>query len=340
MIKLPKQEHYINLQMDPLDNQLTTDPIQTGWEVAIEPYSNWQFRCMDNPDRQFGNWLVRTRTMNNSDGPEPWMTLVVRHREELFDIMHNNGGQKEPYILTSMVKCTLELDELDDEYMGFCTHRRMIHDPMFGQISNHCCLSNAFKLELEYNSKIVLVEMKRATGKEIAKHVIRQTTVIPASCVEARCAKLLIIEHRLWQVLKRLEGRNERGQWAIDGFWYWWRLGLKAQNRLYSINKYLFQRFLIWEIPKIVMNFRCARVWAYPPSLHGSNCKRRLRMKWNERNGQRRLRSKWRIVRRFSIQIIAVQYGILLSLQSTTHLITSIWMRQSGFWILIQFTNQ
>jgi len=75
-MQLQKQEHYINLQMDPLCDPLTTGPIQTGWEICIEPYPNQRFGCVDNPDRQFGNVSVLTRTRTRSDGPELLLTLV------------------------------------------------------------------------------------------------------------------------------------------------------------------------------------------------------------------------------------------------------------------------
>ena len=54
----------------------------------------------------------------------------------------------------------------------------MINDPIYGQISYNCCLSNAFKLKLGHNVKIFVLEMKRVTGKEIAEYVIRPTKVI------------------------------------------------------------------------------------------------------------------------------------------------------------------
>jgi len=38
----------------------------------------------------------------------------VRHWEELVDLIDKNGSPKEPYILTSMFKCTLEQDELEE----------------------------------------------------------------------------------------------------------------------------------------------------------------------------------------------------------------------------------
>jgi len=103
----------------------------------------------------------------------------VRHWEELVDFIDKNGGPKEPYILTSMFKWSLEQDELEEEYRGIYTHRQMINDPIYGQISYNCCLSNAFKLKLGHNVKIFVVEMMRATGKETAEHIIRPTKVIP-----------------------------------------------------------------------------------------------------------------------------------------------------------------
>ena len=63
--------------MDPLCDPLTTRPIQTGWEFTMEPYPSGQFRFIDDPDRQFGNGSVWTRTRTRSDGPEPLLTLVL-----------------------------------------------------------------------------------------------------------------------------------------------------------------------------------------------------------------------------------------------------------------------
>jgi hypothetical protein len=134
----------------------------------------------------------------------------VRHWEELIEFINKNGCAKEPYTLTSRCKCTLEKDELDEEYMGLYTNVQMITDPIYGQISYNCCLSNAFKLKLGHDPIIFLVETKRATVKEIAEHAIRQAKVIPASPVKARCAQLLIIIHRLWKVLTKVEERRKR----------------------------------------------------------------------------------------------------------------------------------
>jgi hypothetical protein len=59
--------------MDPL----TTRPIQTGWEIAMEPYPSGQLRCIDDQDVQFGNGSVWTRTRTRSDGPEPLLPLHI-----------------------------------------------------------------------------------------------------------------------------------------------------------------------------------------------------------------------------------------------------------------------
>jgi hypothetical protein len=62
--------------MDPQGDPLTTRPILTGWEFTMEPYPSGQFGFIDDPDRQFGNGSVWTRTRTRSDGPEPLLTLL------------------------------------------------------------------------------------------------------------------------------------------------------------------------------------------------------------------------------------------------------------------------
>jgi len=63
--------------MDPLGDPLTTHPIQTGWEFTIEPYPNWRFGFIDNPDRPCGNYSVWTCTRTRSDSPGPLVTLYI-----------------------------------------------------------------------------------------------------------------------------------------------------------------------------------------------------------------------------------------------------------------------
>jgi len=46
----------------------------------MEPYPGGQFGFIDDPDCQFGNGSVWTRTRTQSDGLEPLITLVVVHQ--------------------------------------------------------------------------------------------------------------------------------------------------------------------------------------------------------------------------------------------------------------------
>jgi len=119
------------------------------------------------------SWLWNGKDFSLS--PKQLLALYtdVRHWDELVEFMDENGGPKEPYILTSMFKCILEQDRMDKEYIGSYTHGNMIHYPIYGQISFNCCFSNAVKLKLGHNVKIIMVQMMRATGKEMAEHVIR-----------------------------------------------------------------------------------------------------------------------------------------------------------------------
>jgi len=77
IIKQQEQEHYMNLQTDPVDNLLTTHPIETGWEVSNQLYPSGQFRCIDDPDRQFGDSSVLIQTWTQSDSLDPLLTLIL-----------------------------------------------------------------------------------------------------------------------------------------------------------------------------------------------------------------------------------------------------------------------
>jgi len=73
--------------------------------------------------------------------------------------------------------------------MGLYTPGQTMNDRLSGQISYNSSLSNAFKLKLGHDVKLFLVEMKAATGKDIAEHVIRPVKVIPASLVPVSYAQ-------------------------------------------------------------------------------------------------------------------------------------------------------
>jgi hypothetical protein len=140
-----------------------------------------------------GSVPVRTLTWNHSSGLEPLLTLSpnllqaaytdVRNWEELIDFINKHGCPKEPYTLTFRFKCTLENDELEEEFVGLYTNGQMVTDPIYGQISYNCCILNSFKLQLGHDSKTFLPEIQRVTRKEIAEYIIRPAKVIPTSCV-------------------------------------------------------------------------------------------------------------------------------------------------------------
>jgi len=66
----------MNLQMDPVGDLVTTRPLQTGGEIAIEPHPKWWFRFIDSQDRHFSNGAVPFRTRTLTDGPELLPTPV------------------------------------------------------------------------------------------------------------------------------------------------------------------------------------------------------------------------------------------------------------------------
>jgi len=128
----------------------------------------------------------------------------VRHWEELIDFIEQNCSPKEPYCPTAISKCNLTQEELDEEYMGLYTPGQMMNDRLYGQISYNSSISNAFRLKLGHNLKLFLVEMKAATGKDMAEHVIRPAKVIPASIIKVNYAPLLISILRLGRDLMNM----------------------------------------------------------------------------------------------------------------------------------------
>jgi len=81
----------------------------------------------------------------------------------------------------------------------------MMNDHLYGQISYNCSLSNAFKSKLGHNLKLLLLEMKPATGTDVAEHVIRPAKVILASLIRESYAPLLIRILRLWRDLMKMK---------------------------------------------------------------------------------------------------------------------------------------
>jgi len=96
-------------------------------------------------------------------------------------------------------------EELDEKYMRLYTPGQMMNDPLYGQISYNSSLSHAFKLKLGHNVKLCLVEIKAATGKDIAQHVIRLAKVIPPRLVTVGYSPLLISILRLQKYPKKMK---------------------------------------------------------------------------------------------------------------------------------------
>ena len=116
----------------------------------------------------------------------------MKHWEERIDFIEQNCSLNEPYSLTAIYYCTLTQAELEEEYMGLHAPGQMMNDLSYGQISYNSSLSNAFKLKLGHNVKLCWVEMKTATGKDIAEQGIGPVEVIPASLLPDSYAPLLL----------------------------------------------------------------------------------------------------------------------------------------------------
>jgi hypothetical protein len=107
----------------------------------------------------------------------------VRHWEELIDFIEKNCSLKEPYCLTVLYQCNLTREELNNENKGLYAPGQIMNDPLYSPISYNSSLANTFKLKLGHNVNVFLVEMKAATGKGNAEHVMKPAKKIPASLV-------------------------------------------------------------------------------------------------------------------------------------------------------------
>jgi len=95
--------------------------------------------------------------------------------------------------------------------MGLYIPGYMMNDLVYGQISYISCLSNSSKLKLGHNLALFLIEIKVATGKDIAEHVIRLAKEIPTILIMVRYAQQLISKHRpWWNQMKMTEWKMRR----------------------------------------------------------------------------------------------------------------------------------
>jgi hypothetical protein len=99
----------------------------------------------------------------------------------------------------------LTQEDLDEEYMGLFAPGHMMNDPVYGQRSYNSSLSNALKLKLGHDVQRLLIQMKAATKKGIAKHVMRLAKVIPARLVTASYVDNLIHIRRLRRDLMKMK---------------------------------------------------------------------------------------------------------------------------------------
>ena len=76
----------MNLQMDSLDNSLTTHPIQRGWQSSIELYWNYRFRYVDDLHSQFGNSHQQKKYPSGRNGSVRADTVRRSHQR------HPGGG--------------------------------------------------------------------------------------------------------------------------------------------------------------------------------------------------------------------------------------------------------
>lgn len=92
---------------------------------------------------------------------------AVRHWEKVIDSIEATGGLMEPCHLKVTMKCTLEQKQSVQEHWGLHILREPKSDLIHDQISLHCWLLNAFKLKLELNVKIILIQMRAAIERRM-----------------------------------------------------------------------------------------------------------------------------------------------------------------------------
>lgn len=154
-------------------------------------------------------WVSNGNTFILSPKQFPASYIDLEHWEELVDFIEKNVGVKLPDILTLMIRCTLEQDELDKEYVGLYSHGEVMNNPIYGQTSYSCCRTNAFKLKLGHDVNKTLGEMMSNTWKEITTHEFSLAMIFPASCVKASHVLLLMQNHRHSNILKHVEQSKE-----------------------------------------------------------------------------------------------------------------------------------
>jgi len=77
IIKQQNQKHYMNLQMEPLGNPLTTCTIQTDSDISFKSCPTWPVGWIPDSDHHFEIRLVLTRTRSWNDCLELLLSLIL-----------------------------------------------------------------------------------------------------------------------------------------------------------------------------------------------------------------------------------------------------------------------
>jgi len=104
--------------------------------------------------------------------------------------------------------------------MGLYPPVQILNDPVYSQTQYNSCLSDVFKLKQGYNYKLFWIEMKAATGKDIAEHLIRPAKLLPAHLVLLSYAQLLLMIVRLQRNRMKiydLQMRRHAGERLVVG---------------------------------------------------------------------------------------------------------------------------
>jgi len=78
----------MNLWMGPLGDQLATRPMQTDWQLTMEPYQSGQLVFIHDQDHQCGDDSVWTRTWTQSDGLETLLRQLLGRTEVWCSLPH------------------------------------------------------------------------------------------------------------------------------------------------------------------------------------------------------------------------------------------------------------
>jgi len=91
-----------------------------------------------------------------------------------------------------------------------------MNDPLYGQISFTISLSNAFKLKLGHDVKLFLAEMKTATGKDIAEHIMWPAMVIPTNLFKESYAHCSTVYLEFGGIQSKWKSGGWEGRWEWD----------------------------------------------------------------------------------------------------------------------------